>query len=417
MRECGKNLDRNILGTSGKFAKKYDIMNVTIWVRNACSYCGDEKQKEKGVEMELRQRKLLQYSIVHFIVDFACIFFLYRYFARVDTTLSVYILYNFCAFALQMPVGLLADWWNHNVLVAAAGCFFIAVAYLMILVSGPSLNGGMVYGYAILIGLGNCLFHVGGGIEVLNQSGEKSSPLGIFVCPGAFGIYLGSILSYQSKISSVYIILILLISAMNMLIMQYHDKHSESQKSKKLIPCKRVFQSENCPIGFRYSKYKVRYLVLACLLLVVCLRSYIGGILKFQWKDTYWGAMMVCAVVFGKLAGGFLADMMGTKKASMLSLGAATVFFCFSNHPIEGVLAIFFFNMTMPITLWEAVRQLPQSKGFAFGLLTFALFLGYLPIDSRVTAFVQSPLGYGILTAISLLFLWLALYTNTKERK
>lgn len=367
--------------------------------------------------MELRQLKLLQYSAVHFIVDFACIFFLYRYFARVDTTLSVYLLYNFCAFALQMPVGLLADWWNHNVLVAAAGCFAIAVAYLMILVSGPSSTGSMAYGYAILIGLGNCLFHVGGGIEVLNQSGEKSSPLGVFVSPGAFGIYLGSILSYQMKLSSVYIILVLLISAMSLLIVQYHGKQFESQKNQTLISCKRVVQSKNCPIGFHYSKYKVRCLVLICLFFVVCLRSYIGGILRFQWKDTYWGILVICAVVFGKLVGGFLADLMGTKKAAIVSLGAATLFFLFSNHPIEGVLAIFFFNMTMPITLWEAVRQLPQSKGFAFGLLTFALFLGYLPIDSRVTSFVQSPVGYGILTAISLLLLWFALHINTKERK
>jgi FSR family fosmidomycin resistance protein-like MFS transporter len=33
----------------------------------------------------------------------------------------------------------------------------------------------------------------------------------------------------------------------------------------------------------------------------------------------------------------------------------------------------------MPITLWAAARLMPGGKGFAFGLLTFGLFLGFLP--------------------------------------
>ena len=44
----------------------------------------------------------------------------------------------------------------------------------------------------IIAGIGNALFHVGGGIDVLNISEKKASLSGIFVSTGAMGIFLGS---------------------------------------------------------------------------------------------------------------------------------------------------------------------------------------------------------------------------------
>ena len=40
----------------------------------------------------------------------------------------------------------------------------------------------------------------------------------------------------------------------------------------------------------------------------------------------------------------------------------------------------------MPLTLYGAARLLPGAKGFAFGLLTFALFLGFLPVYAGACA-------------------------------
>ena len=56
--------------------------------------------------------------------------------------------------------------------------------------------------------------------------------------------------------------------------------------------------------------------------------------------------------------------------------------------PVWGTAAVLLFNMTMPLTLWAAARLLPQARGFAFGLLTFGLFLGFLPV-----AFGAPPLS------------------------
>ena len=121
-------------------------------------------------------------------------------------------------------------------------------------------------------------------------------------------------------------------------------------------------------------------LALICLFLVVWLRSLLGFLFVFPWKTGAWSVAAVCAVVLGKTAGGYLGDRLGMKWASVGSLGLAVLGFLFSGSPLCGVLAIFFFNMTMPLTLRAAADALPGMKGFSFGLLTFALFLGFLPV-------------------------------------
>ena len=74
-----------------------------------------------------------------------------------------------------------------------------------------------------------------------------------------------------------------------------------------------------------------------------------------------------------------------------------------------GVLAVFLFNMTMPVTLWAAAKVMPGAKGFAFGLLTFGLFLGYLPSYLGWGSILSAPWAHGLPALISLILLWLPL--------
>ena len=46
----------------------------------------------------------------------------------------------------------------------------------------------------VAAGMKNACFHMGGGIAVLNGSEGRASALGLFVAPGALGIFLGSML-------------------------------------------------------------------------------------------------------------------------------------------------------------------------------------------------------------------------------
>ena len=62
--------------------------------------------------------------------------------------------------------------------------------------------------------------------------------------------------------------------------------------------------------------------------------------------------------------------------------------------------------MTMPVTLWAAARTLPGAKGFTFGLLTFALFLGFLPSFLGWPSLLTGPASYAGAALASLLLLW-----------
>lgn len=41
----------------------------------------------------------------------------------------------------------------------------------------------------LIAGIGNAMFHIGGGIDVLNISDKKATLSGIFVSTGALGIF------------------------------------------------------------------------------------------------------------------------------------------------------------------------------------------------------------------------------------
>ena len=103
--------------------------------------------------------------------------------------------------------------------------------------------------------------------------------------------------------------------------------------------------------------------------------------------------------------GGFAADKFGTVKTTIFSLGIAAALFLISSQAVPGIIAVLLFNMTMPITLWVMAKIFPGAKGFSFGLLTFALFLGFLPkyigIDVPAGAYWIYALG----TLLSLVFL------------
>ena len=307
--------------------------------------------------------RLATYSAAHCLVDFCCALLLIRVSASTADTALLYLLYNYCAFALQMPIGLLADRLNRNALLAATGCALTALAFAF-----PALP----LAAATIAGLGNALFHVGGGVDVLGDSGRKAAALGVYVSPGALGLFFGTMLGKGDF--PLLIGPVLMLAALTAILLM--ARRTDTLRA-----------SHNAPLSFRGV---VRFDVLLpalCLFLVVILRSYAGMTMRFDWKSTgNWALIATLAVVLGKCAGGFLMDALGARTASLLSLIAAAVLFFFADNPYAGTAAIFLFNMTMPITLWALAQRMPGCKGFSFGLLTFALFLGFVPTALGLTA-------------------------------
>ena len=322
---------------------------------------------------------LALYSLTHFWVDLSCAFLAFRFLSGSADFLLCLLLYNFCAFALQMPLGLWADGLDRNGVVAAAGCGLTAAAFL---VPVPLAS-------AVTAGVGNALFHLGGGIDVLNTSGKRAAALGVFVSPGAVGLYVGTFWGGGTAISA-------LLPPAGLLILG----------GGILLLCRRTMgslRSGNAPV--ETEPVRGSWLPLIPLFLVVVLRSWMGLGQSFPWKAE-WSLSLVAALALGKAAGGFLMDAVGPRRAAGWSLGLAAVLYLFSGDPIPGIFAVFLFNMTMPMTLWAAAKILPGAKGFGFGLLTFALFLGYLPVYLGWPSVFAWPWTCAAAAALSLALLW-----------
>ena len=126
------------------------------------------------------------------------------------------------------------------------------------------------------------------------------------------------------------------------------------------------------------------------------------------------------AVVFGKMLGGIVGDKIGFKKISMISLVIAAVCFIFAfDNPVLGILAILFFNMTMPITLTALCNILHNNKGMAFGLLTFALFIGAIPVFQGYVDIIFTPYRLCIITLLAATILQIGIkkYDSFMEKK
>ena len=317
--------------------------------------------------------KTFFYSILHFLTDGLCAFALYSRFAGNEQWALYLLFYDFCAFVLQMPFGALVDALKTRLPEKAVELpFYCALSGAVLTVAGAFLH-------PVVLGVGNALFHVGGGIGTITEDREQrleGAALGIFVAPGAMGLYLGTVTG-QLHDSAWSLRALLVIAAVYLLLFLAFG----------LVSRKREREEENIKLRGRdrvsAPSRKVTWPAVgaaALCFLVVMLRSYVGFAVVFSWKTGFlWGFFCTLAVVLGKMAGGLLAARFGAEEVMTVSLVLAALGYLFSGVPAGGIAALFFFNMTMPVTLYLIADRFRGLEGFSFGLLTVALFLGVLP--------------------------------------
>lgn len=332
---------------------------------------------------------MLVYSTIHFVVDFSCAVLVNNIITpKLAGSFSLFlaiVIYNFFAFAIQLPIGILADKINKNALCSALGCILVILAFGI-----PKF--GMVS--CLIAGIGNAMFHIGGGIDVLNISNKKAALSGIFVSTGALGIFLGSKVTQIKFNINYFSIFVLLLSTIT-LIWLYTQLKNKLNNEETRIP----------------NINKKELIIIICLILTVCIRSYVGSILSFSWKSNYILALFfVLGVILGKMFGGILGDKFGFIKVSVSSLILSAILFIGAFYSsICGILAVLLFNMTMPITLTALTNIFNNNKGLAFGLLTFALFLGAVPIFFGYTNILFNPIGLFFITILSAVILFIGL--------
>lgn len=320
------------------------------------------------------------YSGLHFLVDFLCAASMFGSFIKSGQGYLWIIIYNFCAFALQMPLGIILDSVDDRHMKRSVAQYTM-FAGVLLTVLGTFFN-------PVILGLGNAMFHIGGGVGTVREDAAgnyRGAGLGVFVAPGALGLYTGTLLSKGGW--SVYCRTTGIVAAGILIWVLICDGYESRKIPLQTGKDERCFRGESFYLLPKHlegvaSGRNCRWLL--CFLVVI-LRSYVGMAVIFPWKTTL-SAGMFCtlAVVMGKVSGGFLAAKVGIKKAASSSLVFAAILYLLSDIEAAGILALFFFNMSMPMTLYLLVKKYPQAAGFSFGLLTFALFLGFLPIYLEV---------------------------------
>ena len=371
------------------------------------------------------------YAALHFLVDGLCALAMFGKFIPEEGGYFYILLYNFCAFALQMPLGVLLDALNHlygkrrrrgNGGRGKPDYAFLTAGTGVLC----TILGGVTH--PVILGIGNALFHVGGGVGTIREdhaANRRGAWLGVFVAPGALGLYLGNLIAAGSRAGrygwslwfsgvSIFMLFLLWVGKLRLqghpfILKEDVQKQPGSghgnEGMSRLQPeracgdnpvsepenvCRRyqvqprtesMYRKSMCGKNPAQPQPVWRNVRLAiCSLLVVILRSYIGMAVGFPWKTgVLAGLLSVLALVGGKIAGGFLAAGAGASRTAVISLVMAALCYLFSSWMPAGLAALFLFNMTMPITLYWVVCAFPQMPGFAFGFLTFALFLGFLP--------------------------------------
>lgn len=300
-------------------------------------------------------------AALHFLVDALCLCCLYLLANPVGfvDVLSVFVTYNVLAFLTQPLTGAIADRVReeHWLLLASVVLLTLAVLLtsLIFTCSLPLIAGSLVT--AVLLGIGNSLFHVWGGRLVAVQSDNDMRALGIFVSTGAFGLAVSTV--FYS-----WILLFGLLIALCVLAVPFAHRDTVSHVR---FPS----QKHSLPVSYVV-------LLLLLIMLVVGMRSTIGTLFSGGMERTDLVIIMLGLLTMaGKMAGGWLCQWMGNVQA-MVAVVLVVVVCLFIDAPFAVLLGLFAINCTMPVTLYFANVLLPGREGLAFGLLAAALVPGYL---------------------------------------
>ena len=295
----------------------------------------------------MTKRLLAASSIAHLLVDAVCASVIVS--ASGTDLLAAFFLYNTFAFSTQCVVGLLTDRFGHCRILAPTACAWVAVCG--ILPFRPIIG-------AVLIGLGNSLFHVSAGSVVMKSSEGKAAPLGIFVAPGALGVFAGKTFP---ELRIVLCVMLTLCAAW----LLFENRYDRSQHSPK----------------FKMEEDSKEMLPTALLLLFAVMTRAIGGsVAGSSGQAVLWiNLLMVFCVFLGKSFGGVISDRVGIRKMTLFSMPLSAFLILIGGRSfIAGSIGQFLLNLSMPVTLFLIYRCLPESPGFSFGLAASVLWPGTL---------------------------------------
>ena len=347
-------------------------------------------------KMKTISTNLLVYGIAHFLVDAVCIGVLFSLLHQQifsDTVITyLFVIYNLLAFGLQVIIGFFVDNLKAPRSSALLGLILTGIAAVLF-VSLPVLA-------VVIAGIGNALFHVGGGIISLNLTPQKATAPGIFVAPGALGVMVGALLGKNGNFIAWPFLAAM--AALSVLIF--------------LVPKPAMYRQQSEPT--QKQAFKIEYIIYL-VLFVIAIRSLVGFAVVFPWKsDINLLVFLTLAVVLGKGLGGWLADKFGWTLTAVGSLVVSIPLLTLgAGIPVFGIIGMFLFNITMPVTLTMVSNMLPGRPGVAFGLTCAALVLGTLPAFTQLQTGLNNWVVIDIVIVISALALYFGLRYYHRAQK
>ncbi|HEY5958850.1 MAG TPA: hypothetical protein VIV60_19950 [Polyangiaceae bacterium] len=340
-------------------------------------------------------------GLIHGLVDAASALAVLR--ARGDLLwhLSPYVLiivYDAIAFGLQAPLGALLD--RRRTYGAPT---ILGVTMLLGALLGSRLSPVST---AIVAGIGNALFHVGAGAQVLSQSEGRATDAGIFVAPGAVGLAIGMALG-KLRNPPFYPIAALLVLALGVLVARARRATS------------RGFGEVATPVTTNapHVVNGVTAMLLLALLGSVFVRSFVGLGAAYQCpKLTFLIIGAPVAAFLGKCAGGYVADRLGWVAVGAGAVAISAPLVAYNHGTISlALLGVMLIQSSMPVSLAAIYRLLPSKPATAFGLPCLALVVGSAPsIVYRGKPLYSDGLLFGM-AAASAMLLWIVLRNVCKQ--
>ena len=277
-------------------------------------------------------------------------------------SLSRILLYNAVAFALQLPLGVLLD--ARPGLVRGGFVTGTCLVCAATLAAAFGARGWCVLAAACL---GNALFHLTAGKQVLDAHGGRSGPIGLFISTGALGLLAGKLGVERAAAASLTTFAALLAACVVAAGMNAGWRTSTDTPSVDQVVGRGV---DDAPPSTGESPV-IPVIVLAGLFVLIAWRSWAG--LEATRMTMAQGVACLAAGAAvtwgGKVAGGYLADLAGrwTVTAASVCGSVALAFACSPENMVAWLVLLFVSQLATGPVLSLAYENSGRSGGTAFG--------------------------------------------------
>lgn len=263
--------------------------------------------------------------------------------------------YNAIAFAMQFPLGIFFD--AYPMLVR--GGFGISIISTLMGVGACAFEiGGCLS--LVFACLGNAMFHLCAGKSVLDASGGKGGPVGLFISTGAIGLFVGM------KLATTYALWCSVGFGISLAVLGFL-----AWRKNAFAVSRPVFLSVRNIAG---------WVLLGGLFALVVWRSWTGMLAGGMTSSASFFFASAGAVVTwaGKAVGGYVGDRYGRWMTIVVSaIGSVALCFAFSPQQMVAWLVLLFVAQlaTGPV-LSLMYDQTGKAGGTSFGLNCLGLFCG-----------------------------------------